>query len=95
MSAISSWVVMGALVGLVADTVSDAELPGGRLGSAIVGAAGAFVGGGVLTLFADRSLRGVDLLALAVAAVTAAVVVRATTRAHYAEPRPPEAYSRR
>ena len=66
---------------------SSVAFPAGRLGAALAGAAGAFLGGGLFTLLADRGLTRVDVLSLAAAATAAAVVLAAVRSAQFAEPR--------
>lgn len=88
MVAITSWIATGGGIGLVAAAMSSAAYPAGRLGAALVGAAGAFLGGGLITLLADRALSRVDVLSLVVAATAAAVVLAAVRSAQFAEPRP-------
>ena len=88
MVAIVSWVVVGGGIGLLAAAISPVAFPAGRLGAALAGAAGAFLGGGLFTLLADRALSRVDVLTLASAATAAAVVLAAVRSAQFAEPRP-------
>jgi uncharacterized membrane protein YeaQ/YmgE (transglycosylase-associated protein family) len=73
---------------LTAAVISSVAYPAGRAGAVLVGAAGAFLGGGLFTLLADRALSRVDVLSLAAAATAAAVVLAAVRSAQYAEPRP-------
>jgi uncharacterized membrane protein YeaQ/YmgE (transglycosylase-associated protein family) len=86
--AIVSWITLGASIGLVASTLSPEAFPGGRVGALVAGAAGAFFGGGLLTLVVDRGIVRLNLASLAAATVTAALVLAAFRRAQYAEPRP-------
>jgi uncharacterized membrane protein YeaQ/YmgE (transglycosylase-associated protein family) len=88
MAAITSWVALGSGIGLVAAAVSPAAYPAGRTGAVLAGAAGAFLGGGLFTLLADRHLSRIDALGLAIAATAAAVVLAAVRSAQFAEPRP-------
>jgi uncharacterized membrane protein YeaQ/YmgE (transglycosylase-associated protein family) len=88
MVAIVSWVAAGGGIGLAAAAITSAAFPAGRAGAAIAGAAGAFLGGGLFTLLADRGLGRVDVLSLAAAATAAAVVLAAVRGAQYAEPHP-------
>jgi uncharacterized membrane protein YeaQ/YmgE (transglycosylase-associated protein family) len=87
MVAIASWIAVGGGIGLVAVAISSAAFPAGRAGAALAGAAGAFLGGGLFTLLADRALSRMDVLSLAAAATAAAVVLAAVRSAQYAEPR--------
>jgi uncharacterized membrane protein YeaQ/YmgE (transglycosylase-associated protein family) len=88
MVAIVSWLVIGGGIGLMAAAISSVAFPAGRLGAALAGAAGAFLGGGLFTLLADRALSRVDVLSLASAATAAAVLLAAVRTAQFAEPRP-------
>jgi uncharacterized membrane protein YeaQ/YmgE (transglycosylase-associated protein family) len=87
MVAIASWIAMGGGIGLVATAISSVAFPAGRWGAALAGAAGAFLGGGLFTLLADRALTRVDVLSLAAAATAAAVLLAAVRSAQLAEPR--------
>jgi uncharacterized membrane protein YeaQ/YmgE (transglycosylase-associated protein family) len=88
MVAIASWLALGGGIGLMAAAISSVAFPAGRLGAALAGAAGAFLGGGLFTLLADRVLSRVDVLSLASAATAAAVMLAAVRSAQFAEPRP-------
>ena len=72
----------------MAVAISSVAFPAGRLGAALAGAGGAFLGGGMFTLLADRALSRVDVLSLAAAATAAAVLLAAVRSAQFAEPRP-------
>jgi len=72
----------------MAAAIASVAFPAGRLGAALAGAAGAFLGGGLFTLLADRHLSRIDALGLAIAATAAAVVLAAVRSAQFAEPRP-------
>jgi uncharacterized membrane protein YeaQ/YmgE (transglycosylase-associated protein family) len=88
MVAIASWVALGGGIGVIAAAMSPVAFPAGRAGAALAGAAGAFLGGGLFTLLADRALSRVDALGLAAAATAAAVLLAAVRSAQFAEPRP-------
>jgi uncharacterized membrane protein YeaQ/YmgE (transglycosylase-associated protein family) len=87
MAVIASWLMLGGGIGFIAATLSPARFPAGRAGATAVGAAGAFVGGGAMTLLAGRSSARVDLETLVAAAALAAVVLSALRHAQLAEPR--------
>lgn len=89
MVAITSWIAPGGGIGLMASLGSPRWLPAGWVGGVAVGAAGAFVGGGLLTVLAGRTLGGVDLERLTVAGAAAVVVLGALRHAELAEPRAP------
>jgi uncharacterized membrane protein YeaQ/YmgE (transglycosylase-associated protein family) len=83
-----SWVVLGALIGLLANRLLRPSFPGGRLGMMAAGATGAFLGGALARLLADRGIDGFDATSLLVAAVGAVVLLSAIRTADYAEQRP-------
>jgi uncharacterized membrane protein YeaQ/YmgE (transglycosylase-associated protein family) len=83
-----SWVVLGGLIGLLANRLLRMSLPGGRLGTIAAGATGAFLGGGLARLLADRGMASFDTTSLLVAALGAVVLLSAIRTADYAEPRP-------
>ena len=62
--------------------------PRGAAVAAAGGAPGAFVGGGSVALIAERGVARLDFISLAVASLTAALVLAAVRKAQYAEPRP-------
>ena len=75
--AIVSWLVLGAVVGLLASRVQP--FPGGVAG----GVVGAFIGGAIFTLIAGRGAATVDVLGLAVALVGAALLLVLARKAAY------------
>jgi uncharacterized membrane protein YeaQ/YmgE (transglycosylase-associated protein family) len=83
-----SWVVLGGLIGLLANRLLRLSFPGGRLGMIAAGATGAFLGGALARLLADRGIGGFDATSLLVAALGAVVLLSAIRTADYAEPRP-------
>lgn len=87
MAAIATWVVLGGGIGLIAATLSPAQFPAGWAGAIATGAAGAFVGGGVLTLLLGHGGGRLDVESLAAAAALAAVALSALRHAQLAEPR--------
>jgi uncharacterized membrane protein YeaQ/YmgE (transglycosylase-associated protein family) len=88
MVAITSWLALGGGIGLLAAAISSVAFPAGHAGAALAGAAGAFLGGGLFTLLADRALSRVDVVSLTAAATASAVVLAAVRSAQFAEPRP-------
>jgi uncharacterized membrane protein YeaQ/YmgE (transglycosylase-associated protein family) len=82
------WVVLGGLIGLLANRFLRLSFPGGTLGTIAAGATGAFLGGALARLLADRGIAGFDTTSLVVAAVGAVVLLSAIRTADYAEPRP-------
>jgi uncharacterized membrane protein YeaQ/YmgE (transglycosylase-associated protein family) len=87
MTVIATWIALGAAIGLVAAIRSPERFPAGWAGAIAAGAAGAFVGGGLVTIYASRGMGGVDLDRLAAGGVAAVVVVAALRQAQVAEPR--------
>jgi uncharacterized membrane protein YeaQ/YmgE (transglycosylase-associated protein family) len=83
-----SWVVLGGLIGLLANRLLRVGFPGGALGTIAAGATGAFLGGGLARLLAHRGLAGFDTTSLLIAALGAIVLLSAIRTADYAEPRP-------
>jgi uncharacterized membrane protein YeaQ/YmgE (transglycosylase-associated protein family) len=81
------WVVIGGVIGLIAYRVLRVTFPGGSLGTVAAGATGAFLGGGLTRLLADRGLAGLDTTSLVVAAIGAIVLLSAVRTADHAEPR--------
>lgn len=80
------WLAIGGLIGLVADRVLRVSFPGGTLGTVAAGATGAFLGGGLARLVADRGITGVDATSLLIAAVGAIVLLSAVRTADQTEP---------
>jgi uncharacterized membrane protein YeaQ/YmgE (transglycosylase-associated protein family) len=87
-TAIVSWILLGLTAGLVEQRISPAAFPGGPVGESIAGAAGGFIGGGLVALVAHRGAARLDVGSLAAAALTAVLVIAAFRKAHHAEPRP-------
>jgi len=84
---IISWLLLGTIVGLVANAVVPGRLPGGIPGTIIGGVVGAFLGGAVFSLVTDRGIIGFDLRSLVVAFVGAAILLLALRQISRAEPR--------
>jgi uncharacterized membrane protein YeaQ/YmgE (transglycosylase-associated protein family) len=87
MTAIGTWIVFGAAIGLVAAIRSPERFPAGWPGAIAGGAAGAFVGGGLVTILASQETAGIDLDRLAAGGAVAAAVVAALRHAQRVEPR--------
>lgn len=85
---IASWIVLGAVLGLVAAQLRPGRFPGGAVGAVVTGAVGGFVGGGVFAALDDRAVNGFDLVTAASAVVGAALMLSAMHNADYAAPRP-------
>jgi uncharacterized membrane protein YeaQ/YmgE (transglycosylase-associated protein family) len=81
------WILIGALIALIADRLVRLRFPGGTLGMLATGATGAFLGGALARLLADRGITGFDATSLLVAAVGAVVLLGAIRTADDTEPR--------
>jgi uncharacterized membrane protein YeaQ/YmgE (transglycosylase-associated protein family) len=84
---IVSWIVLGTIVGILADWLMPGRFPGGLLGTIAGGMAGAFLGGAIFSLVADRGVAGLDTVSLLVAVVGAAVLLMVVRKADHAQPR--------
>jgi uncharacterized membrane protein YeaQ/YmgE (transglycosylase-associated protein family) len=84
---IISWIVLGAIIGFLANRLVPGEFPGGVLGTIAGGAAGAFLGGAVFALIASRGVAGFDVVSLLIAFIGAALLLTIVRKAGYAEPR--------
>jgi uncharacterized membrane protein YeaQ/YmgE (transglycosylase-associated protein family) len=81
---IISWILLGAIVGLLAGAALPGKFPGGIPGTVLGGIAGAFLGGAIFSLIAGRAVTGFDPLSLLIALAGAAallVLVRAAGQA--------------
>ncbi|MFR9676622.1 GlsB/YeaQ/YmgE family stress response membrane protein [Streptomyces sp. TR06-5] len=75
-SGIVSWLILGLIAGTVAKILLPGRDPGGILGTALIGVAGAFLGGWLSATFLDRPIRhNVVDPSLWVAAVAGALVL--------------------
>jgi uncharacterized membrane protein YeaQ/YmgE (transglycosylase-associated protein family) len=83
---IASWIVLGAVLGLVAARLRPGRFPGGAVGAAATGGIGGFVGGGVFAALDDRGVNGLDVVTASSAVVGAALMLAAMHKADYAEP---------
>lgn len=55
-SSIVSWLILGLIAGTVAKVLLPGRDPGGLLGTALIGVAGAFLGGWLSATFLDRPI---------------------------------------
>lgn len=53
---IVSWIILGLLAGTIAKVLLPGRDPGGVIGTALIGVAGAFVGGWISAKFLDRPI---------------------------------------
>jgi uncharacterized membrane protein YeaQ/YmgE (transglycosylase-associated protein family) len=72
---IISWLVLGAIVGLLTNSVVPGRFPGGVPGAIVGGLVGAFLGGAIFAMIAGRGATSVDLLGLGIAVIGAALVL--------------------
>jgi uncharacterized membrane protein YeaQ/YmgE (transglycosylase-associated protein family) len=84
---IVSWIVLGTIVGILANWLLPGKFPGGAVGTVAGGMAGAFLGGAIFSLAADRGVAGFDALSLMIAFVGAVLLVMIVRKAGYAQPR--------
>jgi uncharacterized membrane protein YeaQ/YmgE (transglycosylase-associated protein family) len=84
---ILSWIVLGAIVGFLANWLIPGKFPGGVLGTIAGGVAGAFLGGAIFSLVASRGVAGLDVLSLLIAFLGAALLLTIVRKAGYAQPR--------
>ncbi len=69
------WIILGLIVGALTNWLAPERFPGDRLGTVLGGVAGAFLGGALFSLIADRGITGFDLTSLVIAFVGAALLV--------------------
>jgi uncharacterized membrane protein YeaQ/YmgE (transglycosylase-associated protein family) len=85
---IVSWLVLGLIVGALANTFVRGSFPGATLGMIVGGVAGAFLGGAIFSLIAGRGVTGFDLVSLVVAFIGASLLLVLLRWVGHAEPRP-------
>lgn len=64
---IISWIVLGAIVGVIAKLIMPGKDPGGMIVTILLGIAGAFVGGYISTILGFGSVTGFNIFSLAIA----------------------------
>ena len=64
---IISWIVLGAIVGVIAKLIMPGKDPGGMIVTILLGIAGAFVGGYISTILGIGSVTGFNILSLVIA----------------------------
>ncbi len=84
---IITWIVLGTIMGFLANWLVPGKFPGGVLGTLVGGIAGAFLGGAIFSLVANRGVAGFDLASLLIAFVGAALLLTVLRKAGYAQPR--------
>ncbi len=85
---ILSWIVVGAIVGLLANWLVAGRFPGGIFGTVVGGTLGAVLGGLIFSLVLGRGVTGFDAISLLIAFAGAAVLLTVLRMAGRAEPRP-------
>ncbi len=85
---IISWIVLGTIIGFLANWLVPVRFPGGVLGTIAGGMAGAFLGGAIFSLIANRGGGGFDIVSLLIALVGAALLLTIVRKAGYADPHP-------
>ena len=83
---IIGWLLLGPIVGVLANWLVPGRFPGGILGTVLGGAFGAFLGGALFSLVLDRGITGFDLGSLIIALVGAAALLALLRLAGGAEP---------
>jgi uncharacterized membrane protein YeaQ/YmgE (transglycosylase-associated protein family) len=83
---IVSWIVLGGIMGVLANRLMPGRFPGGVLGTVAGGMAGAFLGGAIFSLLADRGVDGFDVVSLLIAFAGAAMILTIVHKTGYAEP---------
>lgn len=72
---IIGWIVLGTLIGLLANWLVPGRFPGGFFGVIVGGTLGAVLGGLLFSVVADRGVTGFDLASLVIAFVGAAFLL--------------------
>ncbi len=70
-----SWIIVGAIAGVVAKLLMPGKDPGGWFLTILLGIVGAVVGGFVVGLFGLGTVTGINLYSIVVAAVGAFIVL--------------------
>jgi uncharacterized membrane protein YeaQ/YmgE (transglycosylase-associated protein family) len=84
---IITWIIIGAVMGLLANWLVPGRFPGGFLGTVTGGVAGAFFGGAVFSLLVGRGVSGFDPISLVIAFVGAALLLTLLRAVGFAAPR--------
>lgn len=81
---IISWIAMGTITGVLVNWVVRGRFPGGLVGTIVGGTAGAFLGGAIFSMAADRGVAGFDALSLLIAFFGAAALLTLVRMAGHA-----------
>lgn len=85
--AILSWILMGTVVGLLANRLVADRFPGGTFGPIVGGSLGALLGGLIFSVVLGRGVMGFDVISLLIAFAGAASLLTVLKKAGDAEPR--------
>ncbi|MDQ3933108.1 MAG: GlsB/YeaQ/YmgE family stress response membrane protein [Actinomycetota bacterium] len=83
-----SWILLGAILGLLGNRIVPERFPGGARGTAATGAAGAFLAGAFFSLLASGGSAALEPASLPVALAGGAGLLALVRKADHAEPRP-------
>lgn len=83
---IISWIVLGTIMGFLANRLVPGKFPGGVLGTVAGGVAGAFLGGAIFSLIVSRGVAGFDIVSLLIAFIGAALLLTIVRKVGYARP---------
>jgi uncharacterized membrane protein YeaQ/YmgE (transglycosylase-associated protein family) len=72
---IISWILVGLLAGLLAKLLVPGDDPGGIIVTILIGVAGAFVGGFVVSLFGGTGATGLNIWSILVATLGAIILL--------------------
>ena len=72
---ILGWIVLGLIVGALANLLLPGRFPGGLLGTIVGGAVGAFLGGALFSAVTGRGITGFNLVSLLIAFIGAALLL--------------------
>jgi uncharacterized membrane protein YeaQ/YmgE (transglycosylase-associated protein family) len=85
---ILSWLLLGLIVGALANVLARGRFPGGLLGTLAGGSIGAVLGGVLFSATAGRGIRGFDFVSILIALVGALLLLSVLRQLGRAEPRP-------
>jgi uncharacterized membrane protein YeaQ/YmgE (transglycosylase-associated protein family) len=72
---ILTWIILGTIIGVLANWLVPGRFPGGILGTIGGGMAGAFLGGAIFSLILGRGVAGLDAVSLVIAFGGAALLL--------------------
>ena len=72
---ILSWIVVGLIAGLLAKLIMPGDDPGGIIVTMLIGVAGAFVGGFVVSLLGGTGVTGFNIWSILVATLGAIILL--------------------